>query len=47
MIILDAIFAWILLAISRDFFEKEMEIAGWIALFCSSFETAAILAKIF
>ena len=47
MIIFDVIFAGILLAASRDFFEREMNIAGWIALFCSAFETSLIFLKVF
>jgi hypothetical protein len=47
MIIIDVIFAWMLLAISRDFFKREMNIAGWIALFCSAFETSLIMLKLF
>jgi len=47
MIIIDAIFAGILLSISREFFEREMNFAGWAALFCSAFETAMILSKLF
>jgi len=47
MIIFDVIFAGILLAAGRDFFERKMNIAGWIALFCSAFETSLIFLKVF
>ena len=47
MIIIEIIFAWILLAISRDFFEREMNIAGWLALFCSAFQMSLIFLKLF
>ena len=47
MIVFDAIFAGILLAASRDFFERDWNISGWIALFCSAFETSLIFLKLF
>jgi len=47
MIIIDIIFTWILLAMSRDFFERKMNIAGWLALFCSAFEMSLVFLKLF
>lgn len=47
MIIFDVIFAGILLAAGRDFFERKMNIAGWLALFCSAFQMSLVFLKVF
>ena len=47
MIVFDVIFAGILLAAGRDFFERKMNIAGWLALFCSAFQMSLVFLKVF